>query len=760
MPRLALVGVSTTVVIALAAIAWAVFVPDVLLVSSDKVCQITGTEDRQQPARPTGAMLTGRTGGITGTDLGFPFEYKGELVMLFGDSREFDPDRCEPAWCGTEAIKKPADDLQMKLKRWPTDDAWNTWVAHRVEGSDSIARAPLSFDPEGCIPVSFDSDERGSVYVHELSRERIEIPFRLVGEPVASRPEDRWVIATGQRILVITQAGEVFAHDVDVAGKTVGKPRRLASPRVAARPEDKWLAASGNRLLVGTADGRVFAHPITQNAIGPAIELSGARVAARATDKWVLVAGNRLLVVTTDGQVFAHPLTGDVIGVPFRLGGPKVAANPQDKWVLAMEDRLLVITRGGELFAHPLHGDAVGDARALNSPWPFVGGNPQDRRALAMDGRLLILTQQDGLFRATTLDHEVVGRDEGAIAAVADAATLYAFFTMKHEGVAHNAPEPGGETVLARYSDEKRTFERSSAVFAVGKFLWIAPVVGSAADIPGLPGDVPGLRAPNAKAVLMWGAGRKDRDGRVRPFRHSYPFLAVAPLSSLSDLSSWRYYAGSDANGTARWMANESAAQPVVPFGASRLDRAEGRGYHECLGYFSVRRIEAWGRWAMLYACDQNAGAGYNPDNGTRGIYMRTAEVPWGPWSAPQLVFDPKIGSGYCEFMYFLLAACPAGRPNPVEESVRDLTVTPNTRGVAGEYAPILLPERYVKVTPEESTLYFLMGTWNPYQVVLMRMRVHRVPWWDVAVRLERLVTRSRGGDPAGAAFGRWPASG
>jgi Domain of unknown function (DUF4185) len=763
MHRSVVVAGSSAVVIAVAVAAWAVFIPAQVRIDSTKVCQVTGIGDRQHPDRPTGTMLTGRTGGVTGTDLGFPFEYKGELVMLFGDSREFDPDRCEPAWCGAqdgvmnppadpgERSKHPADDPQKRLKLWPTLATWNTWVAHRTEGADSIARAPLDFDPEGCIPVSFETDERGSVYVHELADGRVEAPFRLQGDPVASRPEDRWVVTAGDRILVITQAGEVFAHELDLAGKTVGRPFRLAGPRVAARPEDKWLVAMGGRLLVGTADGRVFAHPVLPNAIGPAIELSGARVAARAEDKWVLVGGNRLLVVTHDGRVFAHALAGNAIGAPFQLGGPRVAANPQDKWVIAMERQLLVITRDGELFVHPLVGDDVGVATVWDRPWPFVGANPQDRRALAMGERLLILTQHDGLFRPTTLDGYVVGRDEGAIGAVTDDATIYAFFTMQHAGHAHNKPEPGGKTVLAKSLDDGRSFRTSTTTSTIGKFLWTVPVLATA-DIPGLPEHM--SRDSNAKIVLMWGAGRQDPQGRVTLFGHSYPYLAVAPLSTLEDLASWLYYAGSDASGAPQWLPGESTAQPVAPFGKSSLDRGDGPGYHECLGYFSVRRMEAWGRWVMMYTC--NADKGNNPHNGTRGIYMRTAEAPWGPWSRPQLAFDPKIGSGYCEFMYFPLEKCPRGSPNPVEESVRDVDLMPTTRRVAGEYAPILLPARYDKITPEESTLYFLMGTWNPYQVVLMRMQVQRT--WSLETRFERLVAALRGGDLAAYVLDGWRA--
>ena len=38
--------------------------------------------------------------------------------------------------------------------------------------------------------------------------------------------------------------------------------------------------------------------------------------------------------------------------------------------------------------------------------------------------------------------------------------------------------------------------------------------------------------------------------------------------------------------------------------------------------------------------------------------------MPWGPWSPPQLAFNPKVGSGYCEFMHFTLWPCPPGSPN------------------------------------------------------------------------------------------------
>jgi hypothetical protein len=90
----------------------------------------------------------------------------------------------------------------------------------------------------------------------------------------------------------------------------------------------------GSPILVITNDGSVFAHDLVGNTVGVPFQLSGPKVAANPQDKHVLIVGSRILVITNDGSVFAHDLVGNTVGVPFQLSGPKVAANPQDKFVL------------------------------------------------------------------------------------------------------------------------------------------------------------------------------------------------------------------------------------------------------------------------------------------------------------------------------------------------------------------------------------------------------------------------------------------
>ena len=93
---------------------------------------------------------------------------------------------------------------------------------------------------------------------------------------------------------------------------------------------------------------------------------------------------------------------------------------------------------------------------------------------------------------------------------------------------------------------------------------------------------------------------------------------------------------------------------------------------------------------------------------------------PWGPWSEPQRIFDPGA-NGYCQFMHLPDGPCSSGR-NPYEGEKRRKENGGIVREVAGEYAPFLLPSRYAKLgSGGEADLFYLMSTWNPYQVVVMK---------------------------------------
>ena len=58
---------------------------------------------------------------------------------------------------------------------------------------------------------------------------------------------------------------------------------------------------------------------------------------------------------------------------------------------------------------------------------------------------------------------------------------------------------------------------------------------------------------------------------------------------------------------------------------------------------FSVAWVAPLKRFVMIYS-------GRLPrvlPNDASGIYLRTAEHPWGPWSKPQLIWNPLDGGAY-----------------------------------------------------------------------------------------------------------------
>ncbi|MFQ6114885.1 MAG: DUF4185 domain-containing protein [bacterium] len=77
-----------------------------------------------------------------------------------------------------------------------------------------------------------------------------------------------------------------------------------------------------------------------------------------------------------------------------------------------------------------------------------------------------------------------------------------------------------------------------------------------------------------------------------------------------------------------------------MPQWSTREEDAEPLFSQPCIGELSVTYNRFLHKWLILYNCD-------NP----RGINFRTADQPWGPWSEPQVLFDPWLDNGYCHFM-------------------------------------------------------------------------------------------------------------
>ena len=221
------------------------------------------------------------------------------------------------------------------------------------------------------------------------------------------------------------------------------------------------------------------------------------------------------------------------------------------------------------------------------------------------------------------------------------------------------------------------------------------------------------------RELLMWGRPNFLAWAGTR----SDVYLLHHPLSTLDGPGTsvnWhpRYFAGLDSNGDPVWTNDQIFATPVI----ANEELAQ-------VLQFSVAWVAPLKRFVMLYS-------GRLPQvwpNAASGIYLRTAPHPWGPWSKPQLVWNPLDQGAYdCPgIMYSPLAvgaSCPQSdpyRPNvyPADNFDQCPALTPQPTFDFGVEYGVNILATFTKpgLAINTATIYWNMSTWNPYRVVLMK---------------------------------------
>jgi hypothetical protein len=200
------------------------------------------------------------------------------------------------------------------------------------------------------------------------------------------------------------------------------------------------------------------------------------------------------------------------------------------------------------------------------------------------------------------------------------------------------------------------------------------------------PGPLAGL-PPGGPYVLIWGTGH---------YRESDAYLSIVPAASFETGQGTRYYAGLDASGAPIWSSNESDTTAIVKNGT--------------MGDVSVRWCQPLGLWLMTY--DSRSPA-------PQGILFSYSRTPWGPWSDPQTIFNDVRDGALGKFIHDPALMPDDGLAGPV---IGMGQANPDAvRG--GTYAPYVI-ERWIKVSGSELDLYYVLSTWNPYVVVLMKSRL------------------------------------
>jgi hypothetical protein len=273
-----------------------------------------------------------------------------------------------------------------------------------------------------------------------------------------------------------------------------------------------------------------------------------------------------------------------------------------------------------------------------------------------------------------------LGNLEVPVSGVSYNGAMYVFFATDRVGTALS--DFATKAAVAVSPDGLKPFQYLYT-FSADRFVNIATDLAGPAPTRKLP-----VAAP---ALLIWGtAGGAN-------YRHSDPYFAAMPLSSIATGAGVRYFAG----------FKRHSHQPL--FSASESDAAPlFNDPTACMGELSVKWNPFIARWMMLYNCDPQGG-----------IVMRLAENPWGPWSAPQIIFDPWRDHGYCNYIHRAWTSDPATHCDNVSDPGREAQW-------GGWYGPYLL-SRYTTGKKGGTTIYYTLSTWNPYAVMLLKSEVARV---------------------------------
>ena len=190
-------------------------------------------------------------------------------------------------------------------------------------------------------------------------------------------------------------------------------------------------------------------------------------------------------------------------------------------------------------------------------------------------------------------------------------------------------------------------------------------------------------------------------------YLNSSVFLARKLATAMAQAGGMQYFSGLATDGvTPNWSASESNAVQL-------FQDVDGTppAPKNCTGELGVDYNTVLQRWVMLYNCSNRTTANM------RGIYMRFAQQPWGPWGAPQTIFNGQRDRGTCFFIHRAVTA--------TSPACDQLSAPGRADTDGGAYGPAFLSRFTTGATASgTSTFYYLMSTWNPYIEVIMKATI------------------------------------
>jgi uncharacterized protein (TIGR03437 family) len=223
--------------------------------------------------------------------------------------------------------------------------------------------------------------------------------------------------------------------------------------------------------------------------------------------------------------------------------------------------------------------------------------------------------------------------------------------------------------------------------------------------------DPPCSRCDGAKFVNV--AAAPGTDGYVyfwgtqggMTSNQSSVFLA-RKTATLAQSGGIQYFGGFAQDGvTPSWASSENGAISLFQdYNGNPPQPAN------CARQLGVQYNKFVQRWMMLYTCGNVTTANLS------GFYLRFAAQPWGPWGAPQTVFNADRDRGICRFIH---------RVPTTDLPPCDNLSDPDRLTIAGtHYAPYFISD-FTSGNPDgTSTFYYTMATFNPYTQLIMKATI------------------------------------
>lgn len=149
--------------------------------------------------------------------------------------------------------------------------------------------------------------QRGDLYRHEIRAESVGPPAQIPGAPVGTQGQDPvFMFMIGNQLINVTRQGEIWSHQIT---NVVSPPRRIGRYALAAPRTVRHVFNTGRRVYLISDQGEVYAHDIHPELGRGQLLNSRALVLGRPATRFVFPMGNRLYAVNERGELWAHDIS-------------------------------------------------------------------------------------------------------------------------------------------------------------------------------------------------------------------------------------------------------------------------------------------------------------------------------------------------------------------------------------------------------------------------------------------------------------------